>query len=478
MTNPLIPIILCGGSGSRLWPLSRDSYPKQFLSLDSEKYSLLQQTEKRLVGFDNLENPIIVCNKDHRFIVAEQMREININPLSILLEPVGKNTAPAITIAALNALENYKDPTLLVLSSDHKINNEANFHQAIKIGLKHAEKSKLVTFGVVPDSPQTGYGYIKAGKFFSSDLKQGGEIEEFIEKPNSEKAKLFIKNKRYTWNSGIFLFKAKTFLREIKKFCPNLLENCKISLKESKVDLDFIRLDKKSFFNCDDISVDIAIMEKTKDGVVIPLDAGWSDIGSWKSVWETSEKNLNGNVIRGNVITKDSRDSYFRSEHRLIVGIGLEDLIITETNDAILIMKKDKSQEVKNIVSDLKKRKIPEGQKHKKIYRPWGNYQSIIDDKNWQVKLIEVKPHQELSLQMHHYRSEHWIVIKGIAKVEIDNKVIYLNENQSTYIPQKTKHRLSNPKDNLLTIIEVQIGTYLGEDDIIRFEDKYGRPTK
>tara|TARA_A100001388_G_C28765544_1_gene500504 strand:- start:1167 stop:2603 length:1437 start_codon:yes stop_codon:yes gene_type:complete len=478
MNNPLIPIILCGGSGSRLWPLSRDSYPKQYLSLDSGNFTLLQQTEQRLIGLDNLENPIIVCNNDHRFIVAEQMREININPLSILLEPVGKNTAPAITIAALNALETFKDPTLIVLSSDHKINNKANFHKAIKVGLKHAEKSKLVTFGVVPDSPQTGYGYIKAGKFFSSDINQGGDIAEFIEKPNFEKAKILFKNKKYTWNSGIFLFKAKTFLSEIERFCPSLLENCKLSLNKSKFDLDFRRLDKESFYKCDNISVDIAIMEKTKKGVVIPLDAGWSDIGSWKSVWETSEKNLDGNVIRGNVIIKNSKNSYIRSEHRLVVGIGLEDLIVTETNDALLIINKDKSQEVKDIVSDLKERKIPEGQKHKKIYRPWGNYQSIIDDKNWQVKLIEVKPNQALSLQMHHYRSEHWIVVKGIAKVEIDNKVIYLNENESTYIPQKSKHRLSNPKDKILTIIEVQIGTYLGEDDIIRFEDKYGRPTK
>ena len=473
--NPLIPIILCGGSGSRLWPLSRQSYPKQYHSIDSEEYSLLQQTEKRIFGLKNLERPIIVCNREHRFIVAEQMREINITPLSILLEPMGKNTAPAITIAALNALETNENPMLLVLSSDHKIKNKSKFQEAIKTGLKYAEDYKLVTFGVVPKFPETGYGYIKAEESFNSDNLIGGQIEEFIEKPNIEKAKILIKNKRYTWNSGIFLFKAKAFLSEIEKFYPNLLKNCKESLKKSKFDLDFRRIDKESFNKCDEVSIDNAIMEKTKEGIVIPLDAGWSDIGSWKSVWETSKKNVEGNVIQGNIITKNTKNCYLRSDHRLIVGMGLENLIVVETNDAILIVNKENTQEVKNIVLDLKERKIPEGQNHKKIFRPWGDYQTIIEDKCWQVKLIKVKPREELSLQKHYHRSEHWIVVKGIAKVEVNNKIILLKENQSTYIPKESKHRLCNPEDKSLIIIEVQIGSYLGEDDIIRFEDKYGR---
>ncbi len=474
-SNAIIPIILCGGTGSRLWPLSRKSFPKQYLSLNSKKLTLLQETQLRIQGLKNLMNPIIICNEEHRFIAAENMREININPLTILLEPFGKNTGPAITIAALTALEKEKDPSILVLSSDHKINNKKIFQEAINYGLSYANNSHIITFGIIPTFPSTGYGYIRSNKISNTNKLEGGKILEFIEKPNLENAKIFIKDKSFTWNSGIFLFKAKTFLSEVEKFSPDLLRYCKESLNKSKYDFDFRRIDKDSFAECPNISVDVAIMEKTNKGIVIPMDPGWSDVGSWKSLWEISTKDLNNNYIQGNIIAKNTKGCYIRSEKRLIVTEGIENLVVIETNDAILIIDKESTQYVKNIVADLENRKISEGINHKKVFRPWGNYESIIEDKNWQVKLIRVKAKHELSLQMHNHRSEHWIVLKGTAKVEINDEISILEENQSTYIPKFAKHRLTNPRENDLLIIEVQLGSYLGEDDIIRFEDNYGR---
>ncbi len=475
-SRPIIPIILCGGSGTRLWPLSRKSYPKQYLSINSNKEkSLLQSTQERILEIKNLKNPILVCNEEHRFIVAEQMREIKIKPSSILLEPFGKNTAPAINLAALIALEKENDPILLVLSSDHAVKDKTKFLEMINLGINYCNNDKLVTFGVVPTSPITGYGYIKSDKPFNTSKKEGNNIEEFIEKPNSEKAKEFIKDKRFTWNSGIFMFKAKVILEEIQKSTPEIYKYCAEALKETKKDLDFQRLQKDKFEKCPNISIDVAVMEKTKKGIVIPLDAGWSDIGSWESVWESSDKDLNGNFISGKVVTKNIKNCYLRGEDRLIVGLGLENLVVIETSDAILVSDKKSSQEIKNIVEELKKNKIPEGQNHRKIYRPWGNYLSISEGINWQVKLIYVKPKEQLSLQMHNYRSEHWIVVKGKASIEIDDKLFLLKENQSTYIPKGSKHRLSNKEETSLLLIEVQSGSYLGEDDIIRFEDKYGR---
>ena len=477
MNITIIPVILCGGTGTRLWPLSRKSFPKQFLSLNENKKSLLQNTQLRLKNLNNLSNPILVCNEEHRFIVAEQMREIDIKPFSILLEPFGRNTAPAITIAALKALElgGEVDPIILVLSSDHEINNRDNFIEVINKGVEFARKDKLVSFGIVPTSPQTGYGYIKAEKPLDAKKISGENILEFTEKPNLELAEQFIKDKRYTWNSGIFMFRAKTILNEFKKFDSYILECCKESLLKSKFDLDFQRLNKETFKKCPNISIDFSIMEKSNKGTVLPLDAGWSDIGSWESFWENSNKDSNGNYIKGKVINHSSTDSFLSSNSRLLVGIGLKNIIAVETKDAILISEKSESQKVKDIVKTLKDKQFPEGETHLKIFRPWGFYISIAEESTWQVKMIEVKPNGKLSLQMHHHRSEHWIVVKGRAKVEVANKIEYLTENQSTYIPLGAKHRLSNPGKIPLVIIEIQSGSYVGEDDIVRFEDVYGR---
>ena len=477
MQKKIIPVIMCGGSGSRLWPLSRQSFPKQFLTLSDNKKSLLQNTQLRLGGLSNINSPILICNEEHRFIVAEQMRAINIKPQSILLEPFGRNTAPAITIAALKAIElaNDPDPILLVLSSDHEIKNTNKFLELINLGENYAKKDRLVTFGIVPKTAHTGYGYIKSENPFEDNKISGQNIVEFIEKPTSEKAKEFIQDKRFTWNSGIFMFKAKTVLQELKKFAPEIVKSCKDSILESKLDLDFQRIDKEIFRNCPDISIDFSIMEKTDKGTVLPLDAGWSDIGSWQAIWENSEKDSDGNYIKGKVISHYSNNCFLSSENRLLVGIGLKNLIAVETNDAILISDKSQTQKVKDIVKILKEREYPEGEKHSKIYRPWGSYISIAEESRWQVKMIEVKPNGKLSLQMHHHRSEHWVVVKGRAKVEIEDKVNFLNENQSTYIPLGKKHRLSNPGKIPLVIIEIQSGSYVGEDDIIRFDDLYGR---
>tara|TARA_B100000212_G_scaffold181975_1_gene137008 strand:+ start:782 stop:2218 length:1437 start_codon:yes stop_codon:yes gene_type:complete len=473
--SSLIPLILCGGSGTRLWPLSRESYPKQFLSIrKDEKLSLLQKTIKRIMPLKNLKQPILVCNEQHRFIVSEQMRELNIEDFIILLEPFGRNTAPAITLAALKALEIEKDPTLLVLSSDHEIQNVEKFLSILEEGLKYSEKNKLVTFGIVPTLPEIGYGYIKASKPLGNKL-EGIEIESFLEKPDLETAKELIKDNRFTWNSGMFMFKAREIIKEIDKFSPQILESCRETMKKSIIDLDFQRLDKVSFAKCEEVSIDVAVMEKTSKGIVFPLDVGWSDIGSWEVVWETSKKDLKGNSAEGKVILENSNNSYIRSENRLIVGIDLDDLIVVDTRDAILISKRKSSQKVKNVVNYLRKSKIPEGLSHTKVYRPWGHYLSVVEDNRWQVKLIQVKPGEKLSLQMHHHRSEHWVVVSGTAQVEVDNKLEILSENQSIYIPLGSKHRLSNPGKIFLTLIEVQSGSYVGEDDIVRFEDIYGR---
>ena len=473
--NPIIPVILCGGSGTRLWPLSRQSFPKQFLSLTSNnKDSLLQKTIERISSLKNISSPILICNEEHRFLVAEQMRGINIKNCSILLEPLGRNTAPAIAISALKALDKNDDPILLILSSDHEILNKEKFINTLNAGINYAEKEKLVTFGIVPTSPETGYGYIKAARPFT-EILEGIDIKEFLEKPDLKTAKELIEDKRFTWNSGIFMFKAKTIIKEIEKFSPDIIKYCKESLKQSRKDLDFIRLEKMSFEKCPNISIDCAVMEKTKKGTVLPLDANWNDIGSWQSVWEVSNKDKNGNFTKGKTIIKNTKNCYLSSEARLLVGIGLEDLIVVETNDAILVSNKSESQKVKEIVKILKDKKIPEGLKHSKIYRPWGHYKSIVEEERWQVKLIEVKSGEKLSLQMHHHRSEYWIIVRGTAEVEVDDKTKILTENESIYIPLGSKHRLTNPGKIPLALIEVQSGSYVGEDDIVRFEDKYGR---
>ncbi len=474
--SKIFPVILCGGKGTRLWPLSRTSFPKQFLSINSlNEKSLLQNTQQRLEGIKDLKEPILICNFEHRFIVAEQMRELNINPNSIILEPFGRNTAPAILCAAFKSLETEDDPHLLILSADHQINNESKFKGLIEIGKIYSERDKLVTFGVVPTSPETGYGYIKSEKPFDLTNIKGIEISEFIEKPNIEKAEQFIKDKCFTWNSGIFLFKAKTIIKEIKTLNPQIYKVCKNSYSKSLDDLEFQRLDEKSFHDCPNISIDVAVMEKTNKGIVLPLNAQWSDIGSWKSVWENSPKDKNSNFKKGNVITEKTENCYLRSENKLLVGLGLKNLIVVDTEDVTLVAEKNKSQDLKKVVENLKLKNIKEAISHKKVYRPWGFYLSISEGKRFQVKIIHVKIGAKLSLQMHHHRSEHWIIVKGTAEVEIDNEFRILSENESIYIPIGSKHRLMNPGKIPLEIIEVQSGAYVGEDDIVRFEDLYGR---
>ena len=475
--NSIIPVILSGGSGTRLWPLSRESYPKQFLALDSRtKKTLLQKTYERLLGLEGLENPILICNENHRFIVAEQFREINTDPQAIILEPVGRNTAPAIAVAALQAISLGKDPLLLILAADHLIENIIEFQRVIQSAKVYAKQGRLVTFGIVPTCAETGYGYIEA-KELNDDEDQidGIEINKFIEKPNQEIAEKLIKDSRYTWNSGMFLFKASSIISELEKFSPEIINYCKIAIENDVEDLDFLRLEAESFKKCPKISLDIAVMEKTKLGTVLPLNAGWSDIGSWKSLWDISQKNKDGNYINGKIIAEKSRNCYLESEQRLIVGIGIENLIVVDTNDAILVANRDESQNIGNIIKNLCSKDFPEGKIHKKIYRPWGNYTTIVEGNRWLVKLIEVKPNASLSLQMHNYRAEHWVVVNGTALIEKNGEKQLLSENESTFIPLGCKHRLSNPGRIKLELIEVQSGVYLDEEDIIRFEDSYGR---
>ena len=474
LNKKIIPVILSGGSGSRLWPLSRECHPKQYLYIDQNKYSLLQNTILRLIGIENLENPIIICNEEQRFVVAEQMRELDINPKSIILEPIGRNTAPAICLAALSIFKNNYDPFLLILSADHHIQDSQRFQDTIKKSLYFADNDNLVTFGTIPTSPETGYGYIEATQELTVD-NFASKIKSFREKPDKESAEKFIKNKCFSWNSGIFLFKASVILKELKKYHPQIIDICKKSIIGNDEVFNFQRINESEFRDCPSIPIDVAVMERTKRGVVISLNVGWSDIGNWDSVWQTSKKDKRGNYAKGKVISKHNQNCYLRSEDRLIVGLGLKDTIVVETNDAVLIANKNLSQSLKGVVSELKKRNFEEGKLNKKMFRPWGNYTSLIKEKTWQVKRLEIKPKASLSLQLHHYRSEHWVVVKGTAKVEIDSKVSFLKKNESIYVPLKSKHRLTNPKNTILVLIEVQSGSYLGEDDIIRFDDNYGR---
>ena len=472
----IIPIILCGGTGTRLWPLSRASFPKQYLEIKpKESKSFFQETINRIKLYENIDDPIVICNEDHRFIVAEQMRKINVKPKSILLEPFGRNTAPAITVASLKAIENDANSIILVLPSDHIIREPNKFIKVISKAVSYAKRGNLITFGITPNKAETGFGYIESEKELKSENLNGEKIIRFIEKPNLEKAKKLIKEKRFSWNSGIFLFKANSYLKELKLYHPDMYELSKKSLLNDKLDFGFQRLDKETFSLCEKISVDKAIMEKTNFGMVLPLDAGWSDIGSWEAMWDISNKDDKGNVSLGKIICHDVKNSYFRSEDRLIVGLGVEDLIVIETQDVVFVTNKNQAQKVRNIVEILENKGRSEATIHKTIFRPWGNYESILEDERFQVKLLNVKPGERLSLQMHHHRSEHWIVVGGTAKIEIDSKEIILNENESAYIPLGSKHRLSNPGKINLKVIEVQSGSYLGEDDIERFDDIYGR---
>ncbi|EQA7358755.1 mannose-1-phosphate guanylyltransferase/mannose-6-phosphate isomerase [Enterobacter hormaechei] len=459
----LLPVIMAGGSGTRLWPLSRTLYPKQFLSLNS-CLTMLQETLRRL---DNVEHvpALIICNESHRFIVAEQLRKEGLSHSGIMLEPEGRNTAPAVALAALQALSKGEDPTLLVLAADHEIRDEESFVQSLEVAKKFACEDKLVTFGIVPTSAETGYGYIKTGDKLKGE---GYKVAAFVEKPNSEVANRYFTEGGFLWNSGMFMFKASVFINELQKFRPDILESCKQSLASATQDLDFIRLDHASFKNCPEESIDYAVMEKTSETIVVPLDAKWSDVGSWSALWEISQKDEYGNAVRGDIIVEDSSNSYLYSQHRLIGVVGIQDIVVVETKDAILVAHKNKVQHVKKIVSRLKELNRSEFLQHREIFRPWGSHDTIAEGQRYQVKHVIVLPGQVTAKQIHYHRTEHWIVVSGTAKVHLEDKTYLVSENESTYIPVGTPHAIENPGKIPLEIIEVRSGFYLEEDDVVR----------
>jgi len=466
----IIPVILSGGSGTRLWPLSRKLHPKQFIELMG-KTTLFQEAVLRLP--ESIESPLIICNEEHRFLAAEQLREINKEPKNIILEPVGRNTAPAIALAALKSIKESEDAILLVLSADHLIQDMDKFHQAIALATKQAEQNKLVTFGIVPNKIETGYGYIKAN---ISKNKNYYDIDEFVEKPDYKTAKKYVDSGGYFWNSGMFMFKASVYLSELEKYEPEILSACQKSCQTEFYDLDFIRLNEQEFLKCPSQSIDYAVMEKTKNASMVVLDANWNDVGSWTALWDSQVKDNDDNLVVGDVILDKVSDTYVHStSNRLVSVIGLSDLIVVDTQDAVLVTNKEHAQDVKNIVEKIKKSGRLESDQHRKIFRPWGYYDSIDRGEGFQVKRILVNPGQKLSLQKHNHRSEHWVVVKGKAQVTCGEKTFQLIENQSTYISLGKVHRLENIEDTPLEIIEIQTGSYLGEDDIIRIDDDYER---
>ncbi|MDO5650827.1 MAG: mannose-1-phosphate guanylyltransferase/mannose-6-phosphate isomerase [Moraxella sp.] len=470
----IFPIIMAGGTGSRLWPVSRESFPKQFLKLHGDK-TMLQTTINRLERLE-LESPIVICNESHRFIAAEQLRELGKLNSNIILEPIGRNTAPAIALAAFHALTQDENADLLVLAADHVILDNDEFQKSIKIASQYTKLNKLVTFGIVPKTAETGYGYIKFGHEVQCDQSDGGfEIVEFVEKPDLQTAQSYLAHGGYLWNSGMFVFKAKKYLDELKQSRPDIYLACEQSMLNIKSDLDFIRPDAASFFACPAESIDYAVMEQTKDAVVIPLDAGWSDVGAWSSLWDISKKDEKGNVCVGDVFTQDTHNSYIFAETGLIATAGVQDIVAIQTKDTVLVTSRAEAQNVKLIVDKLKSLARSEYKLHREVYRPWGKYDSIDTGSRYQVKRITVKAGGKLSTQMHHHRSEHWIVVSGTAKVMIDKTEHLLTENQSIYIPLGATHSLENPGKIDLELIEVQVGAYLGEDDIVRFSDVYGR---
>ena len=465
----MVPVILSGGSGTRLWPYSRSAYPKQFLPLVSERTMLLET----VLRFNESDTPIVVCNEEHRFMVAEQLRSIDVQANSIILEPVGRNTAPAIALAALRVLQK-EDQLLIELPADHIIPDLDAFLAAVSTAESAAMQGDLVTFGVVPTYAETGYGYLKAG-----DARVGSSevfsVDQFLEKPNVKNASKYIECGDYFWNSGMFLFKASRYIEELQKHAPEMVAACRAALELATDDLDFVRVDKSSFEACPSDSIDYAVMEKTDRAVMVPLDAGWNDVGSWASLWSASEKDENGNSIKGDVIAEDTTDCYIQGESKLIATVGLESVVVVQTDDTILVATKDKVHNVKQIVERLKQMDRPETMFHRKVFRPWGYYDSIDYGERFQVKRLMVKPGAKLSVQMHHHRAEHWVVVSGTAEVRNGDNIMMLNENGSTYIPIGVTHSLANPGTLPLEIIEVQSGSYLGEDDIVRFEDVYGR---
>jgi mannose-1-phosphate guanylyltransferase len=482
----ILPVIMAGGSGSRLWPLSRQQFPKQFLTLHGEN-SMLQATALRLSGLEH-QAPMVICNEEHRFSVAEQFRANKITNSGIILEPVGRNTAPAIALAAFRTVQKGNDPLLLVLAADHVITDEVAFCQSVTQACTHANSGKLVTFGIAPTSPETGYGYIKRGELVNDVVlnlakheTESFTVSEFVEKPDDKTAEKYVNCGDYYWNSGMILFKASRYLEELKIHRPDIYQACEKAMADIQSDVDFVRVNKEAFEGCPDESVDYAVMEPlcavdgSTDVVVVPMDCGWSDVGSWSALWEIEDKDANCNVSRGDVINIDTTNSYINAQEKLVAVIGLDDVVVVETKDAILVSKKSEVQKVKNIVNQLKAEDRSEFKSHREVYRPWGKYDSVDNGERFQVKRITVKPGAKLSVQMHHHRAEHWVVVSGTAKVTNGDKSILLTENQSTYIPIGVVHALENPGKVELELIEVQSGSYLGEDDIVRFEDKYGR---
>ncbi len=484
----IIPVVLAGGSGTRLWPLSRQLFPKQLMNL-VDAQTMLQNTLLRLKTLPQVGNPMVICNENHRFMVAEQIREIGISSALILLEPVGRNTAPAVALAALQVSASGRDSILLVLPADHHIADTKIFVQALTTGAQFAEQGRLITFGIVPNAPETGYGYIRKGaavqagstskvQHQATDLAMVAAIREFVEKPDRATAEKYVASGEYFWNSGIFMFKASQVLAEMKAHVPDIVSACEKALARGKADLDFFRLDPEAFKACPSDSIDYAIMEKTANGAMVPLEAGWNDLGSWEALWQVGRKDDRQNVVKGDVVMEDVSHSYLHATDRLIAAVGLENHIVVETSDAILISPRERVQDVKRLVDQLTKQNRVETRSHRKDYRPWGYSETIAASERFQVKRLTVKPGAKLSLQKHFHRAEHWIVVKGSARVTKDGEQFLLGEDQSAYIPVGQPHRLENPGKIPLELIEVRSGSYLGEDDIVRLDDVYGRSDK
>ena len=469
----IVPVVLAGGVGSRLWPLSRALLPKQFIHFPGQQGSLFQNTLSRLDGLEKLGEPLVVCNADRRFLVAEQLRQLGKNHATILLEPQGRNTAPAVAMAALSAQRQGEDPVILILPADHVIAKVPVFQQAVMRGEGLALQNRLVTFGIVADAPETGYGYIEKGPSLESET--AFEVARFVEKPDLETAASYLASGNYFWNSGIFMFVASQYLHELERHAPDIYASCEAAFAAIERGDDFDQIPQQLFASCRAQSIDYAVMEKTDRGAVIPLDANWSDLGSWAALWESRDKDTDGNVTSGDVLTTAVVNSYIQSQSRLVAAVGLEDVIIVETADAVLVANKSQVQAVKQIVEQLEAANRSESINHTLVNRPWGSYESLATGEGYQVKHLVVNPGASLSLQLHHHRAEHWTVIKGAGLIRCDDKEFMLQVNESTFIPLGSKHRLSNPGKEAVELIEVQIGDYLGEDDIVRLEDIYGR---